>query len=96
MSLTPAPVSPLSTPTPSLQCSSVGRVTGCSLALLCPHLLRGLPHAVTHGLHVALLLLQLLFQLRDPGLQAALLVLKCVPKGNAGGSGPPASLWLRK
>lgn len=33
-----------------------------------PHLLCGLPDAVTHGLHVALLFLQLLLQLRNPGL----------------------------
>lgn len=47
-----------------------------------PHLLCGLPDTVTHGLHVALLFLQLLLQLCDPGLQAALLVLERVPKGN--------------
>lgn len=51
-----------------------------SPAQLWPHLLRGLADAVTHGLHVALLLLQLLLQLCDAGLQAALLVLQRVPR----------------
>lgn len=45
------------------------------------HLLRGLADAVAHGLHVALLLLQLLLQLGDPGLQATLLVLQGIPEG---------------
>ena len=56
-----------------------------------PHLLCGLPDSVTHGLHVALLFLQLLLQLRDAGLQAALIVLQRVPKGKAAALGPPAS-----
>lgn len=56
-----------------------------------PHLLRGLPDAVTHGLRVALLFLQLLLELRDAGLQAALLILQRVPKGKAAALGPPAS-----
>lgn len=46
-----------------------------------PHLLCGLPDAVAHGLHVALLLLQLLLQLCNPRLQAPLLVLKRIPEG---------------
>ena len=33
-----------------------------------PHLLRGLPDALTHGFRVALLFLQLLLELCDPGL----------------------------
>lgn len=56
-----------------------------------PHLLRGLPDAVTHGLRVALLFLQLLLELRDAGLQAALLILQRVPKGKAAALQPPAS-----
>lgn len=48
---------------------------------LAAHLLRGLADAVAHGLHVALLLLQLLLQLGDPGLQATLLILQGIPEG---------------
>lgn len=33
-----------------------------------PHLLRGLPDALAHGFRVALLFLQLLLELCDPGL----------------------------
>lgn len=56
-----------------------------------PYLLRGLPDTVTHGLHVALLLFQLLLQLCDPGLEAALLILKSISKGKAAASGASAS-----
>lgn len=69
---------------------SPSQLQGGSEACSGPHLLCGLPDAVTHGLHVALLFLQLLLQLRDPGLQAALLVLKRVPKGIQPRVRPPA------
>ena len=71
-------------------CRRAGPGPGCPG----PHLLCGLPDAVTHSFHVALLFLQLLLELCDPGLQAALLILQRVPKGKAAALGPPASPGL--
>lgn len=47
----------------------------------------GFADPVAHGLHVALLFFQLLLQLGNPRLQATLLILQCIPKGNAAALG---------
>ena len=90
----PAPPGPGTQEPVRHQCGSWcrdGGLSQCRSWLPSPHLLRGLPDAVTHGLHVALLFLQLLLKLRDAGLQAALLILQRIPKGKAASLGPPAS-----
>lgn len=64
----------------------VWRQHSCSRGQAAWHLQRGLAEPVIEQLHVALLLLQLLFQLCDPSLQAPLLIQQGRPRHKEGAS----------